>query len=157
VALALRPTGELVAVAFLGSVQGLSPQMVATTLPADDTTWAATGFVTVAVVGGSPNIYLPVKSPVFQVDCWAVKPGSGKPPWWKANAIAEAIRYATLQRTGLNRVLAINANGVSYPSAVVQSACLLTEPRRMYADSADYALYSCDVQMTWTTCGDVIA
>lgn len=153
----LLPTSELVAVSWLGSVQGLTPQQVATTLPSDDTTWAKAGFVTVAVVGGSPNIYLPIKSPVFQVDCWAVKPGSGRPPWWQANNLAELIRYATLQRTGINRLLTISANGVTYPPAVVQTAYLLTEPRRSYADAADYALYTADLAIEWTTVNDRIA
>lgn len=148
--LALLPNSELVGVAFIGTITGLSPGMVATTLPADDQAWSGTGFVTVAVVGGSPHPDLAVRNPVMQVDCWAVKPGSGKPPWWKANAIAETIRNAAIQRTGVNRLLAITANGVTYPSAVVQAAWLVTEPRRRYADAADYALYSMDVAMTWT-------
>ncbi len=152
----LLPTSELVAVAFIGTITGLSPQMVATTLPSDDVVWAKTGFITVAVVGGSPNIYLPVKAPVFQVDCWAVKPGSNRPPWWMANNLAETIRYATLQRTGINRVLTITANGVAYPSAVVQSPYLVTEPRRVYSDAAEYACYSFDLAAEWTTVGELI-
>jgi len=153
----LRATSELVAVAWIGSVPGLSLGMVATTLPADDSSWPNAQFVTVAVIGGSPNIDLPVKAPVFQVDCWACKPGSNKPPWGKANALAEVIRYATLPRSGVNRLLTITANGVTYPPATVQAARLLTEPMRRYGDAADYANYSFDLAMTWVTAGDRIA
>lgn len=149
-------TSELVGIAWLGSIPGLSTQMVATQLPADDTSWSATGFITIALVGGSPNIYLPVKCPVFQVDCYAVKPGSNKPPWWKANVLAETIRYATLQRTGFNRLLSLSAGGVSYPSARVQTANLTTEPRRRYSDAGDYAIYGFDLAVEWMTAGDVI-
>jgi hypothetical protein len=149
-------TSELAGIAWIGSIPGLSTQMVATTLPADDTTWAPTGFITLAVVGGSPDINLPVKRPVFQVDCWAVKPGSNKPPWWRANVIAETIRNATLRRTGINRLLAITAGGVPYPGATVLTAYLLTEPRRLYSDAADYARYAFDLAMAWTTVRDQI-
>lgn len=152
----LLTTNELAAMAWIGGVSGLSQQMVATQLPADSSTWADTGFITVAVVGGSPNIYLPVKAPVLQVDCYAVKPGSNKPLWWKSNALAETIRYATLQRTGINRVLAITSGGHTYPSAVVQTAYLTTEPQRRYGDAGGYASYQFDMALEWTTVGDVI-
>lgn len=158
--LPLLPTSELVAVAWIGSVPNLSPQMVATQLPSDvnsDGTvaaWVRTGFVTVSVVGGSPDIYLPVKQPVIQVDTWATKPGSNKPPWWMANVLAETIRYATWQRIGWNRPLTLTAGGVSYPGAVVTSAYFATEFRRLYDDQADYARYQADLAMSWVTIGD---
>lgn len=162
--LPLLPTSELVAVSWLGSIPALQPlggtQMVATTLPADvdasnnPAAWVQTGFITVTVVGGSPDIYLPVKRPVFQVDCWAAKPGSNRPPWWQANALAETIRYATLQRLGFNRPLTITVNGVSYPNAMVTSAYMVTEFRRIYSDAADYARYAGDLALTWITPGE---
>lgn len=160
--LPLLATSELVAITWIGSVPHLSTQMVATQLPADvnpDGTvasWVQTGFVTVSVVGGSPNIYLPVKKPVIQVDCWATRPGSNKPPWGQANVLAETIRYATLQRTGFNRPLTLAVNGVSYPGAVVTSAYFATEFRRIYDDQADYARYQADMQISWQTIGDTI-
>lgn len=165
-ALPLLPTSELVAVNWIGSIGTLAPlggtQIVATTLPPDanpdgtPAAWTQTGFVTVAVVGGSPDIYLPVKKPVIQVDCWATRPGSNRPPWWQANILAETIRYATLQRTGFNRPLSITVNGRSYPGAVVTSAYFMTEFRRLYADEADYARYQADMQICWQTIGDTI-
>jgi hypothetical protein len=160
--LPLLATSELVIAAWIGSIEHLSPQMVATQLPAsvnaDGTvaSWVQTGFVTVSVVGGSPDIYLPVKKPVIQVDTWATKPGSNKPPWWQANVLAETIRYATLQRTGFNRPLTLTVNGVSYPGAVVTSAYFATEFRRIGDDQADYARYQADMQISWQTIGDVI-
>lgn len=152
----LQPNDELVGVSWLGSIAGLSTQMVATTLPSDDTTWTQTGFITVSVVGGTPNAYLPEESPVMQVDCWATVPGSNKPPWFKANALARVIRRATLDRYNIPRVLTITANGITYPKAVVKTAYLATSFRRIYDDAGDYARYSGDVALTWVTVGEVI-
>jgi hypothetical protein len=164
--LPLLATSELVGISWIGSIPAIASlagtQMVATQLPADvnpdgtEAAWLQTGFITVKVVGGSPDIYLPVKKPVFEIACWAAKPGSNKPPWWQANVIAETIRYATLQRTGFNRVLTLGANGVAYPGAVVTSAYFATEFRRLYSDSADYALYQADLAVTWQTIGDTL-
>jgi hypothetical protein len=155
-------TSELVAQFWIGTIPGLSTQMVATQLPdAEDkrgnpAPWVATGFITVHVVGGSPNIYLPVKNPVMQLDFYATRPGSDKPPWGVANVLAETVRYATLQRTGFNRVLNLMAGNTTYPPAVVKSAYFMTEPRRAYGDVGDYGHYQVDMAMTWVTPSDRI-
>lgn len=164
--LPLLATSELAVTSWIGSIPDIEAiggtQIVATTLPADvgpngePAAWLQTGFITVTVVGGSSPPDLPVKRPVMQVDCWATRPGSNRPPWWQSNVLMETIRYACLQRTGFNRVLGLSAGGVQYPSAVVESAYFLTEPRRGYSDAADYACYSADVQFIWRTVGDVI-
>lgn len=152
--LALIPADELVASAWVGSITGLSPQMCATQLPSDETAWSDNGFVTVAVVGGSPHPDLPLSRPVIQVDCWAVSLSSSKPPWFKASAIATAIKYACWHRTNIPRLLTITANGVTYPSAAVRSAVMVTQPRRIYGDPADAARYSCDLQLVWAVTND---
>lgn len=154
--LPLLPTSELVARAWLGSIDGFSPQMVAPQLPADDTSWAATGFVQAVVVGGSPDIDLPVKKPVLQIDCWATKPGSDKPKWVMANLLAETIRYATLQRMSMSRLLTITSGLLTYPPAVVISAYLMTEIRRIPGDPGDYAHYQFDMAMSWKTANEVL-
>jgi hypothetical protein len=141
---------------WIGTIPGFSPDMVATQLPTDTSTWARTGFVTVSVVGGTPAADLPVKKPVMQIDGWAVKPGSNKPRWAPANLLLEVIRYAALQRTGFNRLLNPVAGNVSYPACVVDSVVFLTEPRRGYGDPGDYARYTVDAQFTWRTVPDVI-
>lgn len=160
--LPLRASDELVANAWIGSIPGLSPQMVATRLPPDvdedgsTAAWVQTGFITTAVVGGSPDPLLPVNRPVIQVDVWATVPGSNKPPWWQATAIASAIRYACWSRTHIPRPLNISVRGKQYPTAVVQGATLLTSFRRLYEDAADYAHLSGDLLLSWVTPGDVI-
>lgn len=160
--LPLDGTDELVAAAWIGTIPGLSPAMVDTTLPPDvnadgtPAAWLATGFVTVAVAGGGPDQALPVNRPVMQVDCWAAVPGSNKPPWGQAWAIATAIRRATWDRYTIARPLAITVNGVAYPTAAVKSAYLATTFRRMYDDAADYAHLQADLALTWVTVNDRI-
>lgn len=160
--LTLHPSDEQVAVAWIASIPGFTTAMAGTVLPPDVTggrnaaAWLSTGYVTVAVAGGNPDALLPVSRPVMQVDCWAARPGSGLPPWEDAAALASAIRYATLDRVTMNRVLAISANGVTYPSASVQAATLLTAFRRIYDDTAEYARYQGDLQLSWIAPGDQI-
>lgn len=158
--LPLEANDELVAVAWLATVPGLSTGMVGTQLPPDvnangtPAPWIQTGFVTVTVVGGAPNDLLPVSQPVIQVDCWATVPGSNKPPWWKAHAIAAAIRRATWDRYRIPRALAPTAGGLAYPTAVVQSAYITTSFRRVYGDDGDYARLQGDLALTWVTAND---
>jgi hypothetical protein len=158
--LALLGNDELTCMAWIGSVPGITPQMVATTLPADTNPngsvadWVRSGFVTISVVGGNPDAALPVNRPVMQVDTWATKPGSNRPPWWMAANLASMIRRATWDRHNIPRPLTITANGVAYPSAVVLSAYMATAFRRLYDDAADYARYSGDLALQWVTVND---
>lgn len=145
---------ELVAVSWIGSIPGFSTGMVATTLPADETKWAETGFVTVSVVGGNPDSYLPVNRPVMQVDCWAVKIGDAHPPWGIAANIANAIKYAAWDRRGFPRVLTLTAGPVTFPPAVVQGVYLATAFRRAYGDQGNYAHYQADLALSWITVND---
>lgn len=159
--LRLLPTDELVTVAWIGSIPGLSLQMVATQLPEPLTKhgqpadWVARGrgFVTVAVAGGGPDPNLPISRPVMQVDCWAVEHGSNKPPWGIANRLAETIRLAALDRVGSHRTVAITVRGVDYPPAAVTEAAVRTAPRRTYGDVGDYACYQMDLELAWQVPG----
>jgi hypothetical protein len=157
---------ELVAVAWLGSIPGLSTQMVGTRLPADvvpdgqggetPAPWLKTGFLTVTVVGGTDDPWLPVSKPVIQVDCWAAVPGSNKPPWWKAARLATAVKRATWDRDNIARPLHISVKGVTYPTAVVQSAYMTASFRRLYDDAGDYARYTGSLALTWVTPSETI-
>lgn len=143
--MALPANTELVAIAWLGGVTGLTPAMVAAQLPKDNTTWAASGFVTVRTVGGSPRRYTTLREPVVTVDTWAVKPGSAKPPWYQANYLAELINLGC-RVSNVQRTLTLPTN---YPPARVLSAYLVTEPRRSYTDEGDYARYVLDLALHW--------
>lgn len=143
--MSLRPTSELVGVAWLKHVTGST--LVATDLPEDNSTWSASGFTQVQTVGGTPDNYVPVARPVFSVDCWACAPGSGKPPWYRANARAETIRAAVLDHAGVP--YETTTLPAAYNQARVLSALMLTEPRRMLSDEAGYARYQFDLRLDW--------
>ena len=151
-------SSDLVAVAWIATVTDLTADGVGTQLPPQDTTWSANGYIVVPVtVGGSPHSTMPVRRPVCQVECWATIPGSGIPPWNRAADLAEQIRIATYDRLNFGRMLAITENGVVYPAAMCRSARILTEPRQIWGDVADYAGYSFDLALQWIQVGETIA
>jgi hypothetical protein len=149
VAVRLLPNTELVAIAYIQSIPGLTADVVATQTPADESQWQANGCITVQTIGGRPDADIPVAHPVVQLDFWAVSPGSNKPPWFKAAALAEQVRMAAYDRLRVCRIVTITAGGQVYPSARVLTAFLLTEPRRVYHDAGDYARYQGDLAMSW--------
>ena len=143
--LRLRPTPELVATAWLKTVVG---DRVATTLPKDNATWAASGFCTLVVAGGTPNLYVPLREPAVGVDCWANNPQSQKPPWNKAAALAEAIQAACYDHPAIPQVLTLPTG---YPAARVLSAYTTGEHRRVHDDASSYARYSIPgLVIAWT-------
>ncbi|WP_406444557.1 hypothetical protein OHB14_36745 [Streptomyces sp. NBC_01613] len=146
---ALRATPELVAEAWLKTVVG---DIVATTLPkprADGTlSWADSGFVTLVVAGGTPNLYVPLREPVVGVDCWATNPQSQKPPWNKAACLAEAIQAACYDHPAIPQRVTLPAG---YPQAQVLSAYTTGDHRRVPDDPSSYAHYSIPgLVVAWT-------
>jgi hypothetical protein len=153
----LHATTDLVAVAWLRTIPGLVADGVATQLPADETTWAANGFVVVPTqVGGTPHSTMPLRRPVVQVETWGTVPGSDKLPWGIPSQLSEQIRFGTYDRNTFNRPLAITAGGVTYPGARVLSAKMLTEPRRIWHDSGDYAGNMFNLALQWIGSGEEI-
>lgn len=160
----LLPNSELVARAWLATIPGITGAMVGTLLPRISESvlpgWAATGFLTVAVVGGSPHAYVPLAQPAVSVNCWAVAatqalPGgpvtvSNKPPWGKANQLAELVRQAVdpLQRGLSAKQVSMPVPG--YGRAAVRSALMLTEPRRLPSDVAAYARFQFELLLHWS-------
>jgi len=138
----LRATSELVAVAWLKGIVG---DIVATDLPKDDASWAETGFVQAGVVGGSASMYVPRRDPVISVDCWAVNTDSAKPPWGKANNLAETVQ-AGCYASDIQRDLVLPG---SFPGARVLSAYTVSEPRRILSDPASYARYNLSLALHW--------
>jgi len=141
----LHPTSELVAVAWLKGLSGLN-NLVATDLPADATSWAASGFTQVLTVGGSPSLDFPLANPVVSLDFWANAPGSGKPPWNKANQLAEVARRGMLDHDAVQRALTLPA---AYNNARCVTVYPLTEPRRVRDDAAEFARYTMDALFSW--------
>lgn len=148
----LRPNDELVTIAWLKSINGLPTNSINTTLPRDNSTWAASGFIQIPfVVGGMPDMYVPVKRPVVQLNFWANNPNGAKPPWGKAAHLSEIVLNETYQcendANPSQRTVSIHLPG--YMQAHVFSAYFLTEPRRIPNDDARFALYSGDLQLHW--------
>lgn len=136
---------ELVAAAFLQSILGQSGG-VGARLPGDTASWADTGFVQISVVGGSPNVYGPLRRPVLDVRAKWIAPASKQPPWYLANDLGERILagcYGAYQ----SPVEAILPSG--FEKAFVQSAYALTEMRRMGGDDSNIATFQFDLQVNW--------
>jgi len=144
---------DLAATAWIGSLPGLTPGMVATALPEPDEatgnlSWAASGFVTVRTVGGTPEMYVPLREPVVSVDCYAAPPpGTNKAPWAQANNLAEMIVTACQNTANFGATL---AGPAGYPNMRVLQAHALQEPRRIFGDKSFYAHYQFVLQMYWT-------
>ena len=145
----LIPVAEVVGVAWVATVDGVTPEQVSTTLPRDAATWAPSGYIQVSSVGGSPDKDFPMRRPVLQLDFWAVNPDSGKPPWGKANQLAELVRWGTYDQ---RYVRTVELPGLYLPARVM-SAYLLDEPRRVPDDDASYARYTANLQLHYTCDG----
>jgi hypothetical protein len=142
----LRPTSELVAVYWLKGLSGLG-NLVATELPASASSWSASGFTQVSgVVGGTPSIDYALANPVVSLDFWANAPGSGRPPWNKANVLAEVARAGMLDHPAVPRLLVLPA---AYNNARVITVFPLQEPRKVRDDDAEFARYTMDSRFSW--------
>jgi hypothetical protein len=145
----LLPNSELVAVAWLQGIPYLGSR-VATSLPTDNSTWSAAGFVTAVAAGGNSNSELPWRMPAIGVTCWGAAPGSGKPPWNLASQLAEQIREAVLAHTTAPRRVTLPSG---YENAFVRNVRLLTEPTRAPGDVSSYARYTLDLAIWWVRAG----
>jgi hypothetical protein len=139
----LLPNSDLVACAWLASLAGLSAGMVGTTLPKSNATLAASGFVQATVFGGSPLAEVPQNHPVVSIDCWASNVSSSKPPWGRANQLAEIVKAATYSP---GAILTLPAG---YHKARILHALALSEPRRVLGDVASVARFTFDVSFNW--------
>lgn len=143
--MALIPTNELVAVAWLKAAVPYLGSRVATDLPQDNSSWAASGFTTVSGVSGDPHIELPVSRPLVSVECWGVSPNGGRLPWNLASQQAEQIKAATRGSTG--RWVTMPSG---YDPARVIQVIPRSEPRRTPNDVGNYAHLQMDVEIWWT-------
>lgn len=137
-------TPEKVALGWAGLIPGLNPSMVDDQLPTDNTTWAASGFITPVVSGGGANIYYRLDQPVVTLKCWACNPETGLAPWVKAQTIAETIRAATY----LNAPVSVPLPTCDEDARVLSSS-VIGSPRRTFGDPGDYAAFMVDVQLHW--------
>lgn len=141
-----NPNSELVATNFIRNILA-NPSTsfgVGTTLPEDVQTWKD-GFVQVQVVGGSPHMDIPERSPLVQIDCWSPSINGSRPKWGFTNTLAEQIIEELYELENHQMHLDLG----NYRSAVVQSAYAVMEPRRITGDPQGHARYSFDISLNW--------
>lgn len=142
---------DLAVQAWLAAIPSFNAGMVGRELPENpesNTGLVASGFLTALTVGGSPEIYVPRRSPVIQIDSWAFASStSRRPEWARANKLAEQLVAACYNRTALETTLPLNKTG--YGSVRVLSAYPLQEPRPIYGERSYRARFHMDLQVHW--------
>lgn len=147
------PNNALVAQAWLGSrVANVTADMVAGRLPRDPSVWQHAGFLAASVIGGTPDVDIPVRHALVQVDAYAVTLDAAgtvsvKPPVGKAYRLAELVRSAAEASSALySKPVTMPAN---YTAAIVLSAYLVSEPREITDDPSGYARVTFDLMLDW--------
>ena len=144
----IAPPGELVGVAWLATLPGITTGMVGTTLPTDATAWETTGFLTVTLAGGVPDMYVPIRRPLLQVDVWAVKVGAQRPPWGRCDQLAQKVIAGCYGQTAAPTRLTVHA-GTNTATARLCGAWPASEPTRVWGDDSSYARIRVDVRIDW--------
>jgi hypothetical protein len=140
-----NPNSELIAVNYLRSLN-LGPSAsfgVGTTLPENKESWKD-GFIQVSVVGGSPDVDVPTRRPMIQIDTWVPSLNSSKAQWGLANTLAENILANLFEDSSIKLSL-----GPNFKDARIQSGYAVSEPRRVSNDPAGHARYTVDIVLTW--------
>lgn len=144
----LLPNGELVAKAWILGVPGIPAHSVATTLPEDRSTWAASGFIRVTAFPSTPELHVQKRMTVIDIESvFQAKEGSDKPPWNKAAQNAEKIFNATYDDDALfiqRRLILPTA----YDDARVLTV-IPGEPERRGEDPDSNAIYGMAATFNW--------
>lgn len=154
-----RCNTELVTRAWLKTVPGLPVNQIGTTLPQDNSTWSASGFVQLIVTGpGTSSKYFGYRAPVVTIHTWATNPDSQNPPWGKACDLAELVWAQCLEDDNGRGDLDMGVSGFT-KKAVVYQVWPLKEPKRIpwgfpsgqgsFIDPANTAHYTLDLQIAW--------
>ncbi|AXB47310.1 hypothetical protein [Amycolatopsis albispora] len=137
-------TAEAVAVAWALAAPDVTADMAGETLPRNNASWSASGFITPTIVGGDSGMNYRTQSPVVTFQCFANTPNSDVPPWNKARQLAERLRVATYRRVPILLGLPYSDEKAKVNSAVVRG-----NPRKTFGDFGGYAVYSTDIQLFW--------
>lgn len=143
----LWPTSDLVAVSWLLSIDWPDPVPgVATTLP-EKTDWNTDLFIQVTTIGGGIDNYLPIRTPVIQVDAFAkASTSSTKPQWGLANHACEVIIAASFGAQSYSGDLQLPG---TFSSVRVTGVSVVTEPRRRMNDIQALARYQMDIEIPY--------
>lgn len=145
--MALHPTAELVAKAFISGIPGVPSGKVATALPAKREAWPD-GFVVAVALPSTPQLHVKKRESILDVVCWyPPKPGSNKPQWNHAAQLAEDI-FDEAYRDPLEVQRLLTALPSEYNHARVLS-WMPGEPERRGNDSAGNAAFGLNIEMHW--------
>src|SRR4051812_48856122 len=115
---------------WLRSLTDLPTSSIATTLPADTTTWGASGFVVVSGIGGGMNSYVPMADSALSIDTWAAAANSDRPPWPVASKLIELVLWQTFAHPPGGLVTMPSG----YADAYLHAVYPLGRPRRVPGD-----------------------
>lgn len=145
--MALFPTSELVAKAWILGIPGIPSGKAASTLPTNRATFPE-GFVTAVALPGSPQRHVKKREAILDVMCWfPPKEGSNKPPWYKAAQLAEIVFNA-----GYEEVLTVQRTLTDMPAEYNYARVLAWmpgEPEKRGQDSSGNAAFGMNVEMHW--------
>lgn len=142
------PTTRYVAAGWLNlAVPGVG---VGVELPqAVDDDVRAKGFMRTANAGGSPGIYVQMRRPVVQVECWFPPPLKGQPASEaRAEQLANRVLVATYDGALMGQLLDLSRFG-SYAPARVHTVVAISEPDEVDEES-DWARFDLDLLFRWT-------
>lgn len=149
------PNGGLVLTSWLAGIDGLSSDIVATSLPRELASWADAGFVQATVIPSPAAVDSGQARTLFaQIDTWAVRlEASGdvspKRPVARAWRLAELILRGMeddAQGSRFGKPVTMPAN---YLPARVLSAWPTTEPAEIPDDPSSYARITFDIALSW--------
>lgn len=140
-----------VAGSWLRTISGIPANKINTVLPALDQ-WEDTGFVQInGTVGGTPHLDAPIRQPVVQVDTWACRRDSDKPPWDKASRLMELIMAACVGPVASSVMVPLH---IGSDLVRLMSVYPVSEPHKPpqgldTGDAASFARYTVDLQFIW--------
>lgn len=150
----LQPTSALVAAAWIRlavpDVGGVGRR-----LPAADDAMRAGGFIRTQVVGGSPELYVPMHRAVAVCECWwpPLTDDSHLPPWNRAGQLGQRLVTGTWDPalTGVTvDPTPPESPAGSYSPARVHTVAALDVPQEVLDDPAHYARADVRLAITWS-------
>lgn len=149
----LLPNTEIVVVSYLKALN-VNGNAVATELPGPDGngnySWEATGFIRVGSVFETLNNYTSVREAVVTLECYAYTPNSNKPPYLRANTLAEKVVQTTLPNQNYNVIKGKLELPSRYFPVSILEATIANAPRRDVRLVQDQrAVYLVDLRLVW--------
>lgn len=150
----LLPNAEVVLVSYLKAINVVGNN-VATDLPGPDTQggnypWQDTGFIRVGSIFENINYYTGRREAIATLECYAYTPNSNKPPYPRANLLAEKVVNSTLPNQHFNVLKGkLELPSRYYPVSILE-ATIANGPRkdiRLVQDNR--ALYLVDFRLLW--------